>query len=258
MRVLDVLALFRSRPGTWTVEAIARALDVSVSSAYRSVKALCAEGFLDRVTGGGYGLGPAFVEYDRLTRRADALIAAAARPMQDLLARTTQNATAVLCRRYCGTVMCVHQEHGTGPHPITVYERGVSMPLFAGATSKVVLAYLDERTRRRVHRDNLATIRGVSPEAEEWTVFHNQLAAIRRQGFAFTRSEVSGGRAAIAAPIRIGGSVVAAISLVLAEVDLPDDGNERFAAAVIVSAEEIQRDACDEPRLDAQVPIKKT
>lgn len=236
-RILEVLGLFRSRPWPLTVEEIAQETGVSQSSAYRDVQELCRAGFLDPVLGAGYVLGPAFIEYDRLLRQGDTLLPIASRIMHDLLERTTQRATAILCRRYRDTVMCVHQEHGTGPHPITTYERGVAMPLFAGASSKVVLAHLEDRALKRIYLDNEDTIRARLGHGD-WKAFKAEVRAIRKAGVVETASEVAQGRVGIAAPVVVNKQVIAGVSLVLGEDALGSHSRE-FQQAVIASARAI-------------------
>lgn len=235
---MRVLGLFRQRQGSWTVEEIAREMAVSTSSAYRDVQDLCRAGFLNPVTGAGYILGPAFIEYDRLTRQGDPLIQAASAPMRHLLARTTQKATAILCRRYRDTVMCVHQEQGSSPHPITAYERGSAMPLFIGASSKAVMANMEARALKRIYLDNEEEIRR-STRAATWKEFNEELRAIQRAGYAMTIGEVAAGRIGIAAPVFAAKQVVAGVSLVLSADDVPDGKIEAFARAVREAAEEV-------------------
>jgi DNA-binding IclR family transcriptional regulator len=158
-RLLAILDLFDAARPVWTVEAIGAALRVPTSTLYRHVRELVRAGFLDPVTGAGYALGPAFIRYDRVLRQTDALIRVASPIMGQLLERTTQNATVILCRRFRDGVMCVHDVHGIAPHSPTSYERGVAMPLFLGATSKVILAHLPDRTLKRVYCANEAVIR---------------------------------------------------------------------------------------------------
>jgi len=239
-RILQVLGLFGSKPWPLTVEDIAQETGVSQSSAYRDVQELCRAGFLDPVIGAGYVLGPAFIEYDRLLRQGDTLIAIASRVMRDLLDATTQRATAILCRRYRDTVMCVHQEHGTGPHPITTYERGVAMPLFAGASSKVVLAHLDDRALKRIYLDNEDTIRARLGHGD-WKTFKAEVRAIRKAGVVETASEVAAGRVGIAAPVVVNRQVIAGVSLVLGE-DALGDASAAFRQAVIAAARAISEE----------------
>lgn len=243
-RVLQVLALFRADPGPWTVEAIANAMNVSQSSAYRDVQDLVRNGFLDPVTGAGYVLGPAFIEYDRLLRKGDPLIRIAADILRNLLGRTTQNATAILCRRYRDTVMCVHQEHGAGPHPPTSYERGVAMPLFVGASSKVVLAHLDDRALKRIYLDNEGEIHA-RLGGMDWKTFKAEARAIRKNGYVTTISEVAEGRCGVAAPVLVDRQVIAGVSLVMSTNEWNGQRLQQLVAAVRESARHISEQLAD-------------
>ena len=210
-RILRILQLFDTQH-VWTVEAIAQEMGVSVSSAYRDVQELSRAGFLDPVAGAGYVLGPAFIEYDRLIRASDPLIQVAAPLMHRLLQRTTQQGTAILCRRYRDCVMCVHQERGTQSKARTFYERGVAMPLYVGAASKAILAYLDERTLKRSYEEHREHIRRASGR-EDLKSFRAEMRGIRRDGYAITIGELGAGRVGFAAPILLEGAAVAGLSL---------------------------------------------
>jgi DNA-binding IclR family transcriptional regulator len=232
-RILHILRLFE-RQTVWTVEAIGREMGTSTSSAYRDVQELCQAGFLAPVVGSGYVLGPAFIQYDRLVRMSDPLIRHAMPTMHALLERTTQRAVAVLSRRYRDEVMCVHQEVGSAPHPLTVYERGVAMPLFSGATSKAILAHLSERTLERIYLEHEDALRRGG--CTGWKAFREQLEAIRTAGYAVTVSEVASGRVGVAAPIHASGQVIGGLSLVMHE---PDYDSMRFPAEVVAAAQAI-------------------
>jgi len=240
-RILYILQLFEQQH-VWTVEAIGREMGTSTSSAYRDVQELCQAGFLVPVVGSGYVLGPAFIQYDRLVRASDPLICHATPRMRPLLARTTQRAVAVLSRRYRDEVMCIHQEVGTGPHPLTAYERGVVMPLFKGATSKAILAHLNDRTLERIYLEHEEAIRQTTG-CPGWRSFREQLEPIRAAGYAVTVSEVAPGRVGVAAPIHVSGQVIGGLSLVLHE---PDYDAERFPAEVLATAGEICLAVADE------------
>lgn len=211
-RILRILQLFEEG-SVWTVDAIARRLETSTSSTYRDVQELTRTDFLAPVVGGGYVLGPAFVQFDRLARHGDPLIRVAAPRMRELLAATTQHAVVVLGRRYRNHVMCVHQEAGDAPHPTSLYERGVAMPLFRGATSKAILAFLNARTLERVYLENEEQLRQ-APQGASWKAFRDELAEIRRTGVAVTRSEIAARRIGIAAPLFAGDRVIGALSLI--------------------------------------------
>ncbi len=238
-RILSVLNLFDGDRPVWTVEQIGRALKLSASTAYRSVRALVNAGFLDPVTGAGYVLGPAFIRYDRLLRQSDRLCLIADTVMNDLLAATDQRATIILCRRFRGCVMCVHEVRGSGPQVVTSYERGVAMPLFIGATSKVILAHLPDRMLKAVYLGNEKAIRAFGPAT--WPEFKAHLREIRKQGFALTDSEVRKGRIGLAAPIFRDDQVIAGISLVIMSSALGRTKAEKFVPDVREAAATISR-----------------
>jgi DNA-binding IclR family transcriptional regulator len=214
-RILKILALFERR-AAWTIPEMAADLAVSSSSIYRDVQVLSSAAFLFSEADGLYRLGPAFIRFDALIRESDPLAGIAAPQMRRLLDRTTQEATAVLCRLYRDCVMCVHQEEGRAPHAPTSYQRGAAMFLFRGATSKVILAHLSERSLRTLFHKHKAAI-GYDTLYSSWRELRDDLKLIREQGYAFTSSEVTPGVAGVAAPIFVGAQAVASLSLVTRE-----------------------------------------
>ncbi|RAI44922.1 IclR family transcriptional regulator [Rhodoplanes roseus] len=249
-RILAVLQLFETGGPVLTVDSIARGLKLSTSTAYRSVRALVKAGFLDPVAGAGYTLGPAFIRYDRLLRQSDRLSLIADPVMRDLLAVVGERGTIVLCRRFRECVMCVHEVRGREPFAETTYERGVAMPMFVGASSKAVLAFLPDRLLKAAYLANEAEIRATGPGT--WEAFKAQMREIRRVGYAITDSEVAQGRIGLAAPIFRNGQAIAGISLVVTSSVLGRTRIEAFVPDLRRSAElitqRISRDSITTPR----------
>jgi len=240
-RALTLINLFDGPESVWTIEEMAESLDTSVRTVYRDVSALKDAGFLDPAGNGGYTLGPAFVHFDWLLRRTDPLISSAIAPMRVLLQNTREDATAVLCRRYRDCVMCVHQEHGTAPHRDPVYQRGVTVPLFVGATSKVVLASLPSRTLKQIYLENEAQIKATS-RCVDWKSFNSELSRIRANRHALTVSELRDGSVGIASPILREDQVLGCVALVFdAESVDTDERYQRLIARVIVCADAISQ-----------------
>jgi DNA-binding IclR family transcriptional regulator len=230
-RLISILQLFDNGHAVRTVEQIAKALRLSTSTCYRNVRELVQAGFLDPVTGKGYALGPAFIRYDRLLRQSDPLVRIAEPLMTELLDATSHNATVILCRRFRECVMCVHEVQGNKPHAPTSYERGIAMPMFFGATSKIILAHLSDRALKSIYLKNERDIRRVS-KIRSWHDFRAQLKEIRTAGYALTDSEVAKGRVGIAAPIVRNDQVIASISLVIARERLGRSKIESFVPKV--------------------------
>jgi DNA-binding IclR family transcriptional regulator len=239
-RLIDILQLFEDAPPVRTVEEISQALEISASTAYRHLRDLVSAGFLDPVTGAGYALGPAFIRYDRLLRQTEPLIRFADPVMTALLGRADQSGSVALCRRFKDCVMCVHEVRGIRARGRISYERGVAMPMFIGATSKVILAHLPDRALRGVYLANEKTIRETLKTAD-WNEFRAQLREIRRAGYALTESEVAQGRIGLAAPIAKDGRAVASISLIVDTGDWSLENVLETVPDVIEAADRISR-----------------
>lgn len=239
-RMLGVLDTFSEDAPIWTVDNIAAALGYTRATAYRYVGGLCDAGLLTRVAQGAYGLGPRIIELDRQIQRCDPLLTVAERVMQDLL-RPNRGQVVLLCSPFRETVLCIHQA-GHDKALALSYARGRPMPLFRGATSKVILACLPERRLTRLFLGNQAEIRkvGLGRTREE---FLASLKSIRRQGFSITRAEVDRGVVGIAVPV-FGGeqAVIGSLSVVFSEKRFPDRHAGEVIAELKRAAETIRAD----------------
>ena len=198
-RAIGALKLFTLDRPDWTVEQVAAALAVSASSAYRYVATLEAAGLLTAAAG-RYTLGPAIIQLDRQIQLTDPLLHAARPVMAALLRHAPPGSTVLLCRLFRDTVLCVHQAAPEGAQQGVSYERGRPMPLFRGATSKIILAHLPARDLQRLFREHVAAVAaaGLGPD---WAGFRTAMAQIRKAGHIVSHAEVDAGRIGIAAPI---------------------------------------------------------
>lgn len=199
-RAVGVLKLFTLERPVWTVEQAAAALHVSASSAYRYVAGLVDAGLLTAAASGCYTLGPAIIQYDRQIQITDPLLRAAKPVMADIKRFAPPGSTVLLCRIFRETVLCVHQEADPDRPNRVSYERGRPMPLFRGATSKIILAHLAPRELRRVYDANRAEVEAAALGGT-WEAFRGAMAGMRRAGHAVTRAEVDPGSMGIAVPI---------------------------------------------------------
>lgn len=200
-RTIGVLKLFTLEKPAWTVEAVAEALGVSVSSAYRYVATLVEAGLLTPGRDGAYVLGPAIIQYDRQIQLTDPLLDAARPIMADILPYAPPASVVLLCRLFGDTVLCIHQVADAPPDLAQVsYARGRPMPLFRGATSKIMLPYLPTRDLKKLHVAHGEEIRAAGLGAS-WEEFRKGLTEMRRQGYAITYWEIDPERIGIGAPV---------------------------------------------------------
>lgn len=246
-RLLSVLGLFTVEQPQWTVDDAARQLGVSGPTAYRYFKRLTGAGLISPVSGASYTLGPAIIQMDRQIQVSDPMLRAARGVMQALIPRAGDGSALLLCRLFHDRVMCVHQVLGRGPQEPVSYERGRPMPLFRGATSKIILAHLPARTLKSLFEQNAAEIAqdGLGKSLEQ---FRSSLAAIRRAGVVVTRGEIDPGRVGVGAPLfdrdrNILGSLSFALSAGRADSALIG----RLTPLLTTGAREIERLMNEEP-----------
>jgi DNA-binding IclR family transcriptional regulator len=214
-RIVALLGLFDEAQPVWTVEEIAEALQIGLSTAYRHVSALTEAGWLATVAPARYGLGPAIIAADRLAQRTDPLIGFGA-PVMNALAQTLPDGSAIVLARLFGdSAMCVRQILKGGPQPAISYERGRPMPLFRGAAGKAMLGLMPAPKLRRLHAVHAKAIAegGLGDTVD---AFLANCARIRRDGHAMTQGELDRGRLGLAAPVvtrerRVVGSLGAAM-----------------------------------------------
>ncbi len=215
-RVLSIFGLFSLERPQWTVDAAAAELGLSVSTTYRYFRSLADAGLIAPYATGRYVLGPAILQYDRLTRHFDPLIGTA-RPLMASLAQSCGcSAVAMLCRMFRDQVMCVHQEVGGQPDFAMGFERGQLMPPFRGAVTMAILGNLPPRTVRQ-------SFNRLRPEASEaeWAAMRDRLRRVRGT-VCITRGEIDAGLIGIAAPMfGAPGEVAGSLGIVISETQAP-------------------------------------
>jgi len=240
-RLLAVLGLFAADTPQWTVEDAAVRLGVSTTTTYRYFKKLTKAGLISPVAGAAYVLGPAIIQMDRLIQAADPVLNAARSVMIELARDAGEGATVLLCRLFHDRVMCVHQLMGRGPQEPVSYERGRLMPLYRGATSKIILAHLRPRTLKALYAHNAVEIASAGL-GSDWEHFRRGLAAIRRAGVSVSHGEIDPGRIGVAAPIfDTDRAVLGSVSLALSAAHANDETIARLAPLTVAGAREIER-----------------
>lgn len=243
LRILDLLE--EAEDGPLSVEALHARLGFTRSTLYRYLKTLTDAGLAASIPDRGYTLGPRVAELDYRMRLRDPLIAAA-RPVMARLAAEFPG-IALLCRRYRDRVLCVHQEGSLSSGLRSTYERGLAMPLFRGAASRVILAHLPGPAVSRLQSRHAAAFAeaglGDTPAAARAA-----LRAIRQRGWDVTEGQVTPGVTGIAAPVLdAGGAVLGSLSVTLDRPHLPAAEVAALAARLVAAARAVEADAATGP-----------
>lgn len=206
-KVMAILEAFPNGVGRLEPTAVALALGISTPTAYRLMKAMAEHGLLEQDER-GYRLGVALLHLG--SRVADGLdVRHVARAhMEWLRNQTSENAE-------------LHLRHGHNRVPIEVVpsplnlrpmgQVGVPLPVYGGASAKVLLAWLEPDERISLALASHQRDGGDVPF--DSATFEHRLAATREQGYAVSDGEREPGVAAVAAPIkdRFGGVVAAMV-----------------------------------------------
>jgi DNA-binding IclR family transcriptional regulator len=226
-RMLQVLDVIEDSDIPVMSDDLMARLHLTRSTLYRYLKTLSDAGLITSFPGVGFALGPRIAELDYRMRNRDPLIIASRPVMSELVAAIP--GIALLCRRYRDTVLCVHQERGATAL-VSTYERGFARPLFRGAASRIILAYLPPRVIQRLHQQDTAN--GVS-----LAELRPELREMRRRGWDLTESEVTRGVTGIAAPIFDSrGRILGSLSLTIGRTKIPAEEAERIAERVVFCA----------------------
>lgn len=211
-RTLQVLGMFTVEQPVLSIDGLVERLQVSRASVYRDVQELMQAGLLEKVDARGYALGARIVELDRQIRLGDPLLHAAG-PLPQQLARES-GGTVLLCRLHARTVLCILEVTGSAPGLTVSYERGRAMPLYRGATSKILLAHLPvSRLRQLLEVDADALVDAGLPQT--LPELQQALEPLRAQGHAVTRGEVDAHAVGLAAPLMDSARLLGSLSVVL-------------------------------------------
>ena len=179
-------------PMSLSVTSTSRARPVTATS-----RRCRARGLLAPVANGSYILGPRIIELDRQIRMCDPLYTAGGQPMERLAAKSGHS--ALLGMLFSDSVMCVREErHKDATEGL--FSRGQRRSLFAGAASKVILAYLPAHQLRSLfarHRKRIAA----AGLGADWESFRMTLREIREDGYCISFGEFNPEVVGISAPV---------------------------------------------------------
>ena len=207
--MLSILDLFTEKTPVWTADAVCERLNFSTSTGYRYIRELSAAGLLTRITGGAYVLGARIIELEALMRMIDPISRLGRAIILPLVKQT--GCDALLSNVYGDHVINVLHERGMENLPLT-YLRGRPHPLFRGAMSKAIIAFLPRARAARLyaeHRKEIAT----SAAGRSWEEFWQQLQATKKKGYSESHGELDPGVMGFGVPVFNGEEVLGSVAL---------------------------------------------
>jgi DNA-binding IclR family transcriptional regulator len=236
-RALDILSLLTDDTPTVSIRDITDATGLPKTTVLRLVHTLEHSGLL-WATSGGYMAGPGLWRWAYLARRSWQLPAETQTTMRELGARYEETVNLYVLRDICR--VCVAQQES--PRPLRhVVQVGDELPLWAGASSKVLLRDAPDALLARIARR--------SPRGEEHLeTLLAWIADARRDGFAVSHGEREEGLSAVAAPVTgRSGAVVAALALSGPSIRFTKERVSEFAAGLREAAARMSERGFDHP-----------
>ena len=193
--------------GEMRADELSALLETPLSTVYRYLRTLTDFGFVER-RDAGYVLGPRLLIGTTATVSGEALIRAADPTIRRLVEETGE--TALISRRVGLSAVCLHQVESR--HPLRVsLEPGAATPLYAGAISKVLLAYAPPDILEEVLGSGLPT---AGAGSQDEATLRAELAEIVTAAIARSEGEPISGSVMMAVPILREDGIVAAVGVV--------------------------------------------
>lgn len=231
-RALQILLQFTQNKPELTVDEILETHDISLPSAYRYLSLLREMYLIEERSKGSYVLSPEILQLAQAAERTLDYRREAQPVLDQLMASTGE--TALYLRQLNDAAVCLAIAESDRTISIS-FQPGHVMPLHAGAAAKTLLAGFT-KARRTQYLDRLDP--PMSPEAREH--LSADLERLREAGFAVSEGEVDEGVWACAAPVRVRGHLIGALSVVAPAYRVDEDKREQIGAAVRASALELE------------------
>jgi DNA-binding IclR family transcriptional regulator len=196
-KTLDILEQFDFETRALSVPELAARLKQPQSSVYRHMRILKEKGYIIEHSTGLYSLGYIFLKLAQIVKMDTNLPVISQEAMRELTRSTGE--TSILLVPSSLQAVCL----GAVPsgHPIKVSSKqGNIVPLYGGASSKALLAYMGEPTVEEIFKSGIVK-RHTDHTMLDLDKMLNHLEDIREKGYAFSDSEIDEGVISYGMPI---------------------------------------------------------
>lgn len=238
-RALDIIDIFDYDNRELTAQELSQRTEIPLSTLYRLIRDLETRGYLKyNSQSATYGLGLRFFELGCVVEQQIQLPEICAPLMRQLCEQF--DTTIMLTAVYRNEVICLDVVQSRRILRLAM-ERGTRLPFYAGAGSKILMAYLPEETLDRIFQQQ-PMFAFTSNTLTDPDTFKLQLAQIREQGYATSDQEMNTGAVGIAAPIfNAQREVVAGLTIAGPSSLLPKDRFPEYIDALQSAAKEASR-----------------
>ena len=205
--VLDILEQHKEA----SAADLAAVLGEPLSSVYRLLQSLTTTGWVDRGSRrGAYRLGLSLMTIGGLVEDHLDIREASLPSLRELVDAT--NVTSFLCVRRGPRAVCLERIEGYAVQSLAMLLGG-SLPLYAGAAPRALLAFLPVAEQSAILKDTSQQLRDDPPRPDDQDIIAD-IARIRAAGYSVSDGDVTPGIAALGAPVfNHRGEVQGALSL---------------------------------------------
>jgi DNA-binding IclR family transcriptional regulator len=205
--VLDILEQHKEA----SAADLAAALGEPLSSVYRLLQSLTTTGWVDRGSRrGAYRLGLSLMTIGGLVEDHLDIRDASLPSLRELVDAT--KATSFLCVRRGPRAVCLERIEGYAVQSLAMLLGG-SLPLYAGAAPRALLAFLPAAEQSAILKDTSQQLRDDPPRPDNKDIIAD-IARIRAAGYSVSDGDVTPGIASLGAPVfNHRGEVQGALSL---------------------------------------------
>ena len=212
--------------------ALAEEVGLPKSSTHRLLNELVALGIVRKLEDGNYTPGYRLIQWGQSADLALGIRQAAEpimRRLSDAVSESVHLHVPEGSHRVCAAGV-------PGPQTLRpVIRLGQILPLGAGASGRLLLAYSDDRVRADARQQADDRVEAAWPD-------ENELATLRERGWATSTAEVESGLTAISAVVLTRtGAALGALTVAGAEARLPEERCAEIRPLVVAAAREIAR-----------------
>lgn len=235
-KALRILECFSDRATELSLKQLSEITGLYKSRILRLCGTLIVHGFLIRMEGSLYRLGPKLMMLGKIYERSTPLIFIARPILRELASITGESAKLFVIE---GTKrICLVREKG--PNPLSYHvEEGESFELYAGAGGKVLLAHSSRDFRDQVLGEKV--LQRLTPTTiVERRRLEEEFTAIREQGYALSLGEVFSEVAGMAAPVfNHEGSVSGSVTIAGPKQRFSEDRQHEMLTALLDAAHKL-------------------
>ena len=238
-RAFAILAQFTRGHPEWTTTEIARACDLPIPTAHRILTTLRAHGFLARDEAKRFRLGPAAMELGERAQEAIDLRTISLPILRRLADESGETAILTVLNDTRDSSVCLERVESSQQLRLSV-EPGRVLPLHAGASQKILLAYMPDAEVEQLLATPLERVWRATITRPD--TLRADLALTRRRGWAQSFEETSGGTWGLAVPILDQhDEIVAGVSLAGPSARLTKESTADHLQRLDTAAEELAR-----------------